>query len=366
MSKRPRTLDAFFAPPPAKKQHIDPSPSEDGKPTTNPPLALLEAEQQPQSTHPTYPFPIPHLPHSLTSPLPSTPTTSPIVMNTHPDLDILYYKPYLPLTTAKTLFHHLRRSLPFYRVKYSIKRGALDTSVTTPRFTTVFGLDSSASFCPQSGRLLDARTPGKPLAPGSYRCRPRPIPSCLASLLAHTERTTGANFNFALVNYYADGNDSIAFHSDSEFFLGPNPTIASITLGSSRDFLLKHKPTPSHHPSETKAMKLPLASGDLLLMQGRTQSHWLHSIPKRKGGVGADGAGRINITFRRALSRAGTENYYRYNVGDGGGGGEEAYKWDDARRAMVPWKRSGGREVEALRDGVEHRESFPTPVERLE
>jgi len=341
MSKRPRTLDAFFAPPPAKKQHIDPTPSEDGNTTTKPPAALPETEEHPPSTHPPNPFPIPHLPPSLTDSLPSAPAASPQILNNPPDLDILYYKPYIPAPTAKTLFHHLRRSLPFYRVKYSIKRGTLETSVTTPRFTTVFGLDSTAVFTPNDDKPVDART-GKPLPAGSYRCRPRPIPSCLASLLTHTERTTGANFNFALVNYYASGNDSIAFHSDSESFLGPNPTIASITLGSPRDFLLKHKPTPSNHPSETKAMKLPLASGDMLLMQGRTQSHWLHSIPKRKGPVGGDGGGRINITFRRALSRAGTENYYRYNVGDGSGGGEEAYKWDDARREMVPWKPSGG------------------------
>ncbi|KAK0891788.1 hypothetical protein LTR02_013814 [Friedmanniomyces endolithicus] len=326
MSKRPRTLDAFFAPPPAKKQHIDPSPSEDGNTTTNPPLALPKTDEQPSSTHPTYPFPIPHLPPSLTSSLHPTPATSPIVLNNHPDLDILYYKPYLPPRPATALFHHLRRSLPFYRVKYSIKRGAVETSVTTPRYTTVFGLDSSAVFCPQSGRLLDARTPGKPLAPGSYRCRPRPIPDCLASLLTHTERTTGAKFNFALVNYYADGNDSIAFHSDSESFLGPDPTIASFTLGASRDFLLKHKPTPENHPSEGKAMKLVLGGGDMLLMRGGTQGGWLHSVPKRKG-AGDGGGGRINITFRRALSKGGTENYYKYNVGEGGGG--EVWKWDE-------------------------------------
>ncbi|KAK0286184.1 hypothetical protein LTR35_004618 [Friedmanniomyces endolithicus] len=353
MAKRPRTLDAFFAPPPAKKQHIDPTPSENGNTTTRPPTAPPHTDEQPQSTHPTYPFPIPHLPASLTSPLHSAPATPPQVLNNHPDLDILYYKPYIPARTATALFHHLRRSLPFYRVEYTIKRGTIETEVNTPRFTTVFGLDSSAVFPPHDGKPLDAKT-RNPLAPGSYRCRPRPIPQCLSHLLAHTERTTDSKFNFALVNYYASGSDSIAFHSDSESFLGPDPTIASFTLGSSRDFLLKHKPTPSNHSSETKAMKLPLASGDMLLMKGQTQRHWLHSIPKRKG-PGGDG-GRINITFRRALSKAGTENYYRYNVGDAGGDGGQVYKWDDARGTMRPWKPSGGPGVESSSrpDGVEH------------
>ena len=76
-------------------------------------------------------------------------------------------------------------------------------------------------------------------------------------------------------------------------------------------------------------MKIPLASGDMILMKGLTQSKWLHSIPKRKGGE-AD-RGRINITFRRAMVKGGTENYYRYNVGDG-----EVYKWDESRREMHP------------------------------
>ena len=80
-------------------------------------------------------------------------------------------------------------------------------------------------------------------------------------------------------------------------------------------------------------IKIPLASGDMVLMRGPTQSNWLHSIPKRKGGE-AD-RGRINITLRRAMIPAGTENYYRYNVGEG-----DVYKWDKSRREMVPWSKS--------------------------
>lgn len=89
-------------------------------------------------------------------------------------------------------------------------------------------------------------------------------------------------------------------------FLGPNPTIASISLGGSRDFYLKNK------ADGTKVEKFVLDDGDLLIMQGTTQSKWLHSIPKR-----AHALPRINLTFRRALNKAGTENYYRYNVGEG-------------------------------------------------
>lgn len=162
------------------------------------------------------------------------------------------------------------------------------------------------------------------------RYRPRPIPECLASLQRRTEEITGCKFNFCLVNYYASGTDSISYHSDDERFLGQDPAIASFSFGAQRDFLLKHKPSPASPAAKT--LKLPLGSGDMILMRGGTQSNWLHSIPKRTGKNVEDG-GRINITFRKAISKDGTENYYNYNVGLGA-----VYKWDNISREMKPWK----------------------------
>jgi len=99
---------------------------------------------------------------------------------------------------------------------------------------------------------------------------------------------------------------------------------------------MKHKPiAPKDNappPPETKPFKLPLASGDMVLMRGKTQSNWLHSIPKRTG-KNADDGGRINITFRRAMIKGGTENYYNYNVGSG-----PVFKWDNISREMKIWK----------------------------
>ena len=161
------------------------------------------------------------------------------------------------------------------------------------------------------------------------------------------------------MNYYASGSDSISYHSDDERFLGPNPAIASFSLGAKRDFLMKHKPTTAATASATttadgtkkesgaaidgktrngvdknqpdaKPLKLPLDSGDMILMRGATQRNWLHSIPKRKGGE--SDKGRINITFRKAMARVGTENYYQYNVGAGG-----VFRWSREKKEMVSW-----------------------------
>lgn len=97
---------------------------------------------------------------------------------------------------------------------------------------------------------------------------------------------------------------------------------------------------------DNKLRKLSLASGDMLLMRGRTQANWLHSVPKTKGGGGgAADKGRINITFRKAMVRSGTENYYCYNVGVGGGG--EVFKWDERKQEMAIWTGMGDDEKAA-------------------
>ncbi len=75
-------------------------------------------------------------------------------------------------------------------------------------------------------------------------------------------------------------------------------------------------------------------------MQNRTQSCWLHSIPKRSTAAAAPAwttGGRINITFRKVLAKGGTENYYRYNVGSG-----PAFRWDEGVGEMRLWKERGG------------------------
>ena len=250
-------------------------------------------------------------------------------MNDKLDLDLVYYQPYIPSAIAVGLFEFMRQELPFYRVQYNITRFGKITEVNTPRFTTVFGIDETCRFSSE-GEIVDGQT-GMKVEASRYKCKPRPIPQCLDDLRRLTEGTTGDTFNFCLVNYYANGKDSISYHSDDERFLGPNPSIASFTLGARRDFLMKHKPiAPKDGETATDPgqIKLPLGSGDMVLMRGKTQSTWLHSVPKR---VGVDAnKGRINITFRKALVKAGTENYYRYNVGTG-----DVYRWDPKQEKMI-------------------------------
>ncbi|KAL8850801.1 MAG: hypothetical protein Q9221_004215 [Calogaya cf. arnoldii] len=322
-----RALTEFFSPAPSKKVKICPPPSESKEFHTDHPLNF----------HTTYPFPVPHLPAYISNELVEAPFTEGKPINDQVDLDIIYFQPFLSKSIANDLFEFLRSQLFFYRVQYKIKRGGVETQINTPRYTTVFGLDDTSKF-DSDGSILDAST-SKSVGPNKYpACNPRPIPQCLDELRKITEVFTESSYNFCLVNYYANGADSISYHSDDERFLGSDPAIASFSLGAKRDFLMKHKPVPpkGNDPvadsiNSAKPVKLSLASGDMILMRGKTQANWLHSIPKRKGGE--SDKGRINITFRKAMVKGGTENYYQYNVGRG-----EVWKWDNAKKEMIPWQ----------------------------
>ncbi|KAI4153357.1 MAG: hypothetical protein L6R39_001596 [Caloplaca ligustica] len=324
-----RALTEFFLPTSQKKSRISPPP------TCSPPTGANNP-----SSHPTYPFPVPQLPAYIHDKLSESPSAEGQAINDQPDLDLLYFQPFVAKSIEKDLFEFLRSQLFFYRVQYKIKRGGMETQINTPRYTTVFGLDETSKFAP-NGSILEASS-SRPVAADKYpTCNPRPLPQCLDELRKITEVFTNSTYNFCLVNYYATGADSISYHSDDERFLGPLPSIASFSLGAKRDFLMKHKPVPPKDGDPTaaevnnaKPLKLPLASGDMVLMRGTTQANWLHSIPKRKGGE--SDRGRINITFRKAMVKGGTENYYQYNVGSG-----SVWTWDDKKKEMRPWQPNG-------------------------
>lgn len=109
----------------------------------------------------------------------------------------------------------------------------------------------------------------------------------LAMLRERCEAASGASFNAVLANLYRDGRDSMGWHADDEPENGPNPTIASVSLGAERRFDFRHRDT-----GETVRTVLP--SGSLLVMSGPCQRHWLHQVPRT---ARVDGP-RINLTFR--------------------------------------------------------------------
>jgi alkylated DNA repair dioxygenase AlkB len=109
----------------------------------------------------------------------------------------------------------------------------------------------------------------------------------LLELKELVQNQTKSIFNSCLLNLYHDGNEGMSWHSDDEKELGPNTTVASLSLGAERKFALRHKRT-----GET--FFLVLENGSLLVMKDTTQTHWQHSVPKSKKIT----TPRINLTFR--------------------------------------------------------------------
>ncbi len=120
------------------------------------------------------------------------------------------------------------------------------------------------------------------------RFEPHPWTPTLVALRGRVEAASGARYNSVLANRYRDGRDSMGFHADDEPELGPEPVIASLSLGARRRFVLKHR------KRKRETLELALGDGDLLVMRGATQRHWNHALPKTARPVGE----RINLTFR--------------------------------------------------------------------
>ena len=131
--------------------------------------------------------------------------------------------------------------------------------------------------------------PDVPIKYSGVTFLPNPWTATLLALKDKIEKHLETEFNGVLCNLYRNGNDSMGWHSDDESYLGKLPTIPSLSLGAERVFQLKHK------AEKNLSKNLVLEHGSLLLMQGETQTHYKHQLPKTKRITEP----RINLTFRQ-------------------------------------------------------------------
>jgi len=120
------------------------------------------------------------------------------------------------------------------------------------------------------------------------RFAPHPWTPASAELRDRISVLCGEKYNSVLCNLYRDGRDSMGWHSDDEAELGPQPCIASLSLGATRRFRLRHRRNPAQR------LELELPSGSVLLMTGATQRNYRHDLPKSARVTEP----RINLTFR--------------------------------------------------------------------
>tara|TARA_R110002096_G_scaffold77896_12_gene183605 strand:+ start:124744 stop:125343 length:600 start_codon:yes stop_codon:yes gene_type:complete len=179
--------------------------------------------------------------------------------------ELLLWPKWLEDGEARALFDELSATLSWQQRSLTM----FGKTIPEPRMSAWIG-DPDAAYS-YSGRAHEPADWSPPLA----RLRTQ-----LQELLNHP-------LNSVLANLYRGEQDSMGWHADNERELGNDPTIASVSLGATRRFWLKH--------ANAKTVRLELGHGSLLVMQGSTQHHWKHCVPKET----SHREPRINLTFRR-------------------------------------------------------------------
>jgi alkylated DNA repair dioxygenase AlkB len=115
-----------------------------------------------------------------------------------------------------------------------------------------------------------------------------PLPDeSLAAFRVAAGRRYRVRFGAVALNYYRDGRDSVAPHTDRELRHVDDSLVAILTLGGARPFLLRPV-------GGGRSLDLRPASGDLLVMGGTCQETFEHAVPKVAKGAGA----RISASIR--------------------------------------------------------------------
>lgn len=110
-----------------------------------------------------------------------------------------------------------------------------------------------------------------------------------ARFCARVNRDYGTSFNGGLVNLYRSGTDYISDHSDDERSLARDGAVIGLSLGVTRDIVMKWK------DKSASAIPIPLPPGSLFGMEGATQRLLTHGMPVRKRVCGE----RISLTLRQ-------------------------------------------------------------------
>jgi alkylated DNA repair dioxygenase AlkB len=97
----------------------------------------------------------------------------------------------------------------------------------------------------------------------------------------------GVSYDGLWINFYRDHRDSTTgWHGDWPTCKRPVCTVPVLSLGAPRRFLIKPR-------SGGRSIGFTPRSGDLIVMSGRCQRDWLHSVPKQARPAGP----RVSVNF---------------------------------------------------------------------
>ena len=124
----------------------------------------------------------------------------------------------------------------------------------------------------------------------------KPVHPVLPELHRALDRRYGVRFGDVALAQYRDGQDGVAFHRDRELRWLDDTLIAVLTLGERRPWHLRPRSNRFAHDVQNVGAthNVEPASGDLLVMGGRCQADWEHSVPKMRQPIGS----RISMQWR--------------------------------------------------------------------
>lgn len=142
-----------------------------------------------------------------------------------------------------------------------------------------------------------------------HKCISQSLPSMFCPLQQQAESLTNQTYNQFVVNWYLDGNDYIAMHSDYCKNRKPESSIVVVNLsllGDDEDvksnevlrhFTLKRK-LHARRNVICSTFKTPLLNGTIIEMGGKTQELYRHGVTKVTDGQPGP---RISLTLRNYI-----------------------------------------------------------------
>ena len=137
---------------------------------------------------------------------------------------------------------------------------------------------------PMYDRIVDV-----PRLVASYGVDDADLPAPIGAMRAEVERFCEVAFLSAGLNFYRDGNDSVAPHGDHVERAVDQSPVALVSLGATRRMTIRSLFKPR------RILDRDLEPGSLLVMSYASHLNYLHGIPKTKEPVGR----RISVAFRR-------------------------------------------------------------------
>ncbi|PWZ02878.1 hypothetical protein BCV70DRAFT_229290 [Testicularia cyperi] len=198
-----------------------------------------------------------------------------------PDADIFYKADFIDPRIAEKWRQELDQLPEWYRPKLKVYGREITQSREIAAYATAPGLSLQ-----YSGHPVEMHAPFPPLL------------NHIASMLS-TDECLGSDvrFNHCMLNRYDDGSIYIGRHSDNI----ENQVIVTVSLGANRSWIMERKYSRKQRQEGTDEPKTKkrwtLENGSLLVMQGATQRHYTHEIPKELKVKGP----RISITFRQLV-----------------------------------------------------------------